>query len=96
MLWSFATLNVQPESGMIDALSSYMASECRGRNGFDEYSIAKIFKRQELTVNTTFPVKVDSHFTLFVAVAHAKLDKLFSSAFLPLTFRRILHGVAPY
>ena len=48
IVWSFATLNAQPASAMLDAISSYIASECRGKNGFDEYSIAKMFKRQEL------------------------------------------------
>lgn len=52
LLWSMATLNVQPGTEMIDAISAYIASECQGKNGFDEYSIARIFKRQELTVSS--------------------------------------------
>lgn len=46
---SFATLNAQPEPSMVDAIGSYVASECRGKNGVDEVSIAKLFgQRQEL------------------------------------------------
>eukprot|EP00571_Detonula_confervacea_P017812 CAMPEP_0172298486 /NCGR_PEP_ID=MMETSP1058-20130122/1119_1 /TAXON_ID=83371 /ORGANISM="Detonula confervacea, Strain CCMP 353" /LENGTH=1283 /DNA_ID=CAMNT_0013007761 /DNA_START=130 /DNA_END=3978 /DNA_ORIENTATION=- len=49
ILWSFATLNAQPELSTVDAISSYVAAECRGKNGVDEYSIARMFgKRQEL------------------------------------------------
>jgi hypothetical protein len=49
ILWSFATLNAQPDPALIDALSSYIASVCSGKKGVaDEYSISKIFKRQEL------------------------------------------------
>lgn len=50
ILWSFATLNAQPDHSLIDALSSYIAVVCSGtRNKIaDEYSIAKVFKRQEL------------------------------------------------
>ena len=49
ILWSFATLNAQPDVALIDALSSYATSICSGKNGVaDEYSISKIFKRQEL------------------------------------------------
>ena len=46
---SFATLNAQPDPSMVDALGKYVASECRGENGVDEVSIAKLFgQRQEL------------------------------------------------
>jgi hypothetical protein len=49
ILWSFATLNAQPDPALIDALSSYIASVCSGKKGVaDEYSISKVFKRQEL------------------------------------------------
>ena len=49
ILWSFATLNAQPDPALIDALSSYITSVCCGKKGVaDEYSISKIFKRQEL------------------------------------------------
>ena len=49
ILWSYATLNAQPDVTMVDALSSYVASECRGRNGVNEKSIARLFgQRQEL------------------------------------------------
>jgi len=49
ILWSFATLNAQPDPMLVDQLSVYVASECRGKNGIDEYSIAKMFgQRQEL------------------------------------------------
>lgn len=34
---------------MVDAIGSYVASECRSKNGVDEVSIAKLFgQRQEL------------------------------------------------
>lgn len=46
---SFATLNAQPDPSMVDALGAYVASECRGKNGVDEFSVAKLFgQRQEL------------------------------------------------
>ena len=49
IIWSFATLNAQPDLSMVDALSSYVAEQCRGKNGIDEYSIARVFgQRQEL------------------------------------------------
>ena len=49
ILWSFATLNAQPDHSLIDALSSYIASVCSGKNKVaDEYSISRVFKRQEL------------------------------------------------
>ena len=49
ILWSYATLNAQPEVEMVDAISTYVASVCRGKNGVDEYSIARLFgQRQEL------------------------------------------------
>ena len=49
ILWSYATLNAQPEVEMVDAISMYVASVCRGKNGADEYSIARFFgQRQEL------------------------------------------------
>ena len=49
ILWSFATLNAQPDVKMVDALSTYVSSECGGKNGIDEYSIARLFNhRQEL------------------------------------------------
>jgi hypothetical protein len=49
LLWSFATLNAQPEPALVDALSSHVYHLCSGKNGLpDELSIAKIFKRQEL------------------------------------------------
>eukprot|EP00985_Skeletonema_marinoi_P001291 scaffold517_cov140-Skeletonema_marinoi.AAC.4 len=49
ILWSFATLNAQPDPVLIDELSSYIASVCSGKKGVaDEYSISKVFKRQEL------------------------------------------------
>jgi len=49
ILWSYATLNAQPEVEMVDAISTYVGSICRGKNGADEYSIARLFgQRQEL------------------------------------------------
>ena len=49
ILWSYATLNTQPEVEMVDAISTYVGSVCRGKNGADEYSIARLFgQRQEL------------------------------------------------
>ena len=49
ILWSYATLNAQPEVEMVDAISTYVGSVCRGKNGVDEYSIARLFgQRQEL------------------------------------------------
>eukprot|EP00986_Skeletonema_menzelii_P013287 scaffold7617_cov240-Skeletonema_menzelii.AAC.2 len=49
ILWSFATLNAQPDPALIDALSSYVTSVCSRKKGVvDEYSISKLFKRQEL------------------------------------------------
>jgi len=49
ILWSYATLNAQPEVEMVDAISKYVGSICRGKNGADEYSIARLFgQRQEL------------------------------------------------
>lgn len=49
IIWSFATLNARPDLSMVDALSSYVAEQCRGKNGIDEYSIARMFgQRQEL------------------------------------------------
>ncbi len=47
--WSYATLNAQPDPSILDTLSDYVAKECRGKNGVDEYSIARLFgQRQEL------------------------------------------------
>lgn len=49
IIWSFATLNAQPDPSMVDALSTYVAERCRGRNGIDENSVARMFgQRQEL------------------------------------------------
>lgn len=49
LLWSFATLNAQPEPALVDVLSTHVHRICSGNNGSpDEASIAKIFNRQEL------------------------------------------------
>ena len=49
VLWSYATLNAQPDPEIVDASSRYIASVCQGKNGVDEYSIATLFgQRQEL------------------------------------------------
>ena len=49
LLWSFATLNAQPDPSLIDALSSHAYRLCSGKNESpDESSIAETFNRQEL------------------------------------------------
>ena len=49
ILWSFATLNAKPNPTIVDAVSSYVAAECSGKNGIDVSLITKLFGgRQEL------------------------------------------------
>lgn len=57
ILWSFATLNAQPDPALLDALSSHVYKLCNG----NESAIAKVFKRQELAnVSFTLPLTLDS------------------------------------
>ena len=62
ILWSFATLNAQPDPALVDALSSHVFKLCSGTNKTpDDSGIANIFKRQELA-NVAWSCAVLGHY----------------------------------
>lgn len=51
LLWSFATLNAQPDPALVDTISNHVYRLCSGKNkSLDEISIASVFKRQGMLV----------------------------------------------
>lgn len=83
ILWSYATLNAQPEVEMVDAISTHVASVCRGKNGADEYSIARLFGQRQELANLAWSCAVSAStctctWTLFFPICNAQSSSFIS------------------
>lgn len=58
ILWSYATLNSQPDPTIVDAFSSYIVSRCSGKNGIDVTSIARMFQQRQELANVAWSCAV--------------------------------------